>query len=62
MYKMEKNSSTVNGVYLERPIESKKLTKLQNDKVLRKNKWWLRKDNGYVMSLSDRRTKYGYCG
>ena len=59
---MDKNSSSVNGVYLGHPIESKKLTKLQNDKVLKKNKWWLRKDYGYVMSLSDRRTKYRDCG
>jgi hypothetical protein len=41
--------------------ESMKLKKSSNIKI-NYNRWWLRRDDEYTMSLSDRRTKYGDCG
>lgn len=78
-FKTRKNIiiNPVNRVYPKHPVGGKEWTKLQNERILKKNiyiqsiktsisnkknKCWLRKDDGYVMSISDRLTKYGDCG
>jgi hypothetical protein len=66
----------VNKVYLQNPVGSKEWTILQKIRMGRETKdtkskeksitynkrWWLERDDEYVMSRSERLTKYGDCG